>query len=80
MLDWDELHSVELKGDNLRQFLSDWQTTILSINGLPDAKFLEPLFRKQLDQSEQLKNAMAFTGRILINVVRASPTTRSCLF
>ena len=59
MLDWDELLSIELKGDNIEQFLSDWESTLLGISGLPDAKFLETLFRRQLDKSEQLKNAMS---------------------
>ena len=39
MLDWDELLSVELKGDNLQQFLSDWETILLNTNCLPDEKF-----------------------------------------
>ena len=28
MLDWDELLSVELKRDNLQQFLFDWESTL----------------------------------------------------
>ena len=60
MLEWDELLSVHLRGDNLQQFENDWNNTILNIRELPDEVFLETLFRKQLDESEQLKNAMAF--------------------
>ena len=56
MLDWDELLSVELRGDNLQQFLSDLETTLLSINGLPDSSFLETLFRKQLKKMNNSKN------------------------
>ena len=52
LLDWDELPSIELEGDNLQQFLSDWESTLLSINDLPDAKFLETLFRRQLDKGD----------------------------
>ena len=59
MLEWDELLCVHLRGDNLQQFENDWNNTILNIRELPDDVFLETLFREQLDQSEQLKNAMA---------------------
>ena len=59
MLEWGELLSVHLRGGNLQQFENDWNNTILNIRELPDEVFLETLFRKQLDKSEQLKNAMA---------------------
>ena len=59
MLEWDELLSVHLRGDNLQQFEHDWNNTILNLRELPDEVFLETLFRKQLDESEQLKNVMA---------------------
>ena len=59
MLEWDELLSVHLRGGNLQQFENDWNNTILNIRELPDEIFLETLYRKQLDKSEQLKNAMA---------------------
>ena len=49
---------MELRGDNLQQFENDWNNTCLNIQELPDDKFLESLFRKQLDKSEQLKKAM----------------------
>ena len=45
MLDWDELFSVELNGENILQFLSDRETILLSTNGLHDANFLETLSR-----------------------------------
>ena len=59
MLEWDELLSVDLRGDNLQQFENDWNNTILNIRELPDEVFLETLFRKPLDKSEQRKNDMA---------------------
>ena len=59
MLEWDAIMQVELKADNLAQFESDWETTLLNINGMPEEKILESVFRKQLMKSEQLKNAMA---------------------
>ena len=51
--------NVELKGDNLAQFLTDWEQTMLSINEIPTESMLESLLRKQRDKSEQLGNAMA---------------------
>ena len=58
MLDWDAIISVELKGDNLQQFLNDWEATLLDIAKVPDDEMLESLFRKQLNKSEQLKTTM----------------------
>ena len=58
MLEWEELLSVELKGDNLQQFENDWSAVCLVVRELPDDKFLETIYRKQLDKSDQLKNAM----------------------
>ena len=59
LLDWNEILNVELKGDNLAQFQTDWEQTMLSINEIPTESMLESLLRKQLDKSEQLGNAMA---------------------
>ena len=59
LLEWDAIMNVDLKGDNLVQFVSDWESVLLNISGIPDEKILESLFRKQLHRSEQLKNAMA---------------------
>ena len=43
MLNWDEIIKVELKmpGDNIRQFLNDWDTTCTNINSIPDHEFME---------------------------------------
>ena len=59
MLDWESILRVHLKGDNLSQFLTDWETTLLNIQDPPTDSMLEGLLRTQLDQSEQLKNAMS---------------------
>ena len=48
---WYDLMNVQLHGDNLQQFLNDWDTTCSEIGQLPDDEFLEDLFRKQLDKS-----------------------------
>ena len=66
MLDWDELLSVELKGDNPQQLSSDWESTIFSIDELPDEKFLESIYRKQLEKSDQLKNAIGLYRQDII--------------
>ena len=60
MLQWDALVSVELKNDNVQQFFEDWDQTILDIGNLPDAAFLESLFRKQLEKAPSLKQTLAF--------------------
>lgn len=39
--------------------MNDWESTILNIAELPDEIFIETIFRKQLDRSDQLKNAMS---------------------
>ena len=54
MLEWEELLSVELKGDNLQLFENDWSAVCLVVRELPDDKFLETIYRKQLDKSNQL--------------------------
>ena len=36
LLNWSELVHVSLKGDNLKQFLNDWDTTCTYIETLPD--------------------------------------------
>ena len=59
MLEWDELINVHLRGDNLQQFENDWNNMILNVRSLPAEAFLESLFRKQLENSDQLKTVMA---------------------
>ena len=41
MLEWDAILHVELEGDNLTQFVSDWEITLLNIRGMPDEQVLE---------------------------------------
>ena len=59
LLDWEEILQVTLKGDNLSQFLTDWETTLLNIQDPPTDSMLEGLLRNQLEKSEQLKNSMS---------------------
>ena len=74
MLDWDEPISVELKCDNLQQFSSDWESTILAINDLPNEKFLRSMYHKQLETVINLKIPLAFIGKISLKEVRGNPT------
>ena len=59
LLDWEAILQVNLKGDNLSQFLTDWETTLLNIQEPPTDSMLEGLLRNQLEKSEQLKNSMS---------------------
>ena len=61
MLNWDEILRIELKmpGDNVRQFLNDWDTTFTNINNTPDEDFLESMFKRQLEKSHSLKPILA---------------------
>ena len=59
MQDWDEFIHVELKGDNLPQFWHDWETACLNVRDIPDERFLETLYRKQLMKSESFKQTLA---------------------
>ena len=61
LLNHDEIMKLELKmpGDNLMQYLNDWDTTFLHINQMPDDHFLESMFRRQLEKSQKLKSLMA---------------------
>ena len=61
MLNWDEILGIKLNmpGDNIRQFINDWDTVFANITSSPDPEMLESLFKRQLDKSILLKNTMA---------------------
>ena len=61
MLNWEELNKVHLKmpGDNVRQFLIDWDTTCANVERMPDHEYQEFMFRQQLERSAILKPVMA---------------------
>ena len=61
MLNWDEIIRLKLHmpGDNVKQFLDDWDTTFANINGSPDPEVHESLFKRQLEKSNQLKQTLA---------------------
>ena len=60
MLNIQDLLAVELKNDNLRAFLTDWELTLSKMNPkeVPAAQVMENLFKTQLEKSDQLKNVI----------------------
>ena len=48
MLEFTDLLALELKGDNLRAFDTEWDDTILGMKEVPDETYLEKLYRKQV--------------------------------
>ena len=61
MLNWDEILGIKLHmpGDNIQQFINDWDTVFANVTGSPDPEILESLFKRQLDKSIKLKNTIA---------------------
>ena len=55
MLEFSDLLSLELKGDNLRAFDTEWDNTLLGMKRLPDEEYLENLYRKQVQKSKQFE-------------------------
>ena len=53
MLDFNDLMAVELKGDNLRALLTDWDLVLGKITNVPNDEQLESFLKKQLRKSEQ---------------------------
>ena len=58
LLEFQDLMNVELQGDNVVKFDNDWDTTLAGMKELPAITILECLYRKQLENSTQLKGAM----------------------
>ena len=55
MLDFSDLMALELKGDNLRGFDTEWDNVLLGMNEVPDEKYLENLYRNQVKKSKQFE-------------------------
>ena len=81
ILEFEDLLAVELKGDNLRAFLNDWESTLLGLKKRPEVDVLESLFNKQLKKSEQLKSTMALytQGHVLEGKERSYATLMKML-
>ena len=48
----------ELKGDNLRALLNEWEICLVGMRKVPDDEMLESLFSKQLKFSKQFEQTM----------------------
>ena len=59
LLEFDDLMALQLKGDNLRGFMNDWEMTLLGLKKRPGDEYLECLFKRQIEKSRQLEQAMA---------------------
>ena len=58
LIEFEELQSCVLKGDHLIQFKTDWDSCLLGMAFQPNEAMCELFFRKQLEQSIQLKPIM----------------------
>ena len=58
MLEFRDLIEVELRNNNLKQFMLDWESITTRINELPTDKVLEDLFLRQLEKADQLKGML----------------------
>ena len=59
ILENEDLLAIELKGDNLVAFRNDWDIVMEGLRKTPPEDWLEYLFRRQLDRSEQLSTIMS---------------------
>ena len=55
MLEFSDILALELKGDNLKAFDTEWDNTLLGMKDIPDEKYLESLCRKQIRKSKQFE-------------------------
>ena len=59
IMDITDVINLKLKGDNVREFMGKWDTTLLHVGKRPDDEQLEVLLPAQLETSMQLKNTLA---------------------
>ena len=71
MLEFTDLLALELKGDNLRAFDTEWDNTLLGMKEVPDEKYLENLYRKQVKKSKQFE--VLFTQLESDHLLRGRP-------
>ena len=57
-MDFEDILAVELKGDNVRGYLNDWELTLNAVKEIPSEDILENLVRRQLEKSNQLSLMM----------------------
>ena len=59
ILNFNDLVKVELRGDDLQDFDTQWVEVSISIREMPSDSILESLYRTQLKKSEELKTVLA---------------------
>ena len=64
MLGIEDLIVVKLVGDDIRRFYGEWKMTLTGIRKMPDAEWLETLFRIQIKGHPGLNEDMAYYNRL----------------
>ena len=59
ILEFEDLQKVELKGENLRALVNDWDLVLCSLKEVPSKSILESMFRTQLNKAESMKTVLA---------------------
>ena len=62
-----DLFALSLKGDNVRQFVNQWNATLNNLQTVPDDTTLECLFRTQLEKSTQFKEMMTLIDQDIVH-------------
>ena len=58
VLDVSDLVSVTLGNNDVKRFLQDWESVLLSIDSVPSNSILESLFYRQLGKADSLKSLL----------------------
>ena len=64
IMDFSDLMSVKMYGDDLRSFHNDWEMTLVSMHSVPEKALLESMFRTQIEKHPGLKEDMAYYERL----------------
>ena len=56
IMEIQDLFKLELKNDNLKGFINDWERTLLAMTKLPETDILETLFQTQISKSKQFES------------------------
>lgn len=59
VLDFEDLFNLELKNNNTRAFLNDWEQVYIGLKEIPPESVLESLFRRQVEKTDDLKELLA---------------------
>ena len=72
VMDFEDIMAVELKGDNVRGYLNDWELTLHAVKEVPSEDILESLVRRQLEKSNQLSLMMQLYNQDVIPAWRTT--------